>query len=96
MEQKQLLYIYYDIGNIPVIANGGAGNFNDVLEVIKKTNIEGVSISSLFHYDIYKKFKYKKQKIGNFHFLENSKKTKSINALKKLKEFLKHKDVDVR
>ena len=39
--------------------------------VIKKTNIEGVSISSLFHYDIYKKFKYKKQKIGNFHFLEN-------------------------
>jgi imidazole glycerol-phosphate synthase subunit HisF len=82
--------------NIPVIASGGAGSFNDVLEVIKKTNIEGVSISSLFHYDVFSNFKFQKQKIGNFHFLETSKKKKSIQALKKLKIFLKNKGVNVR
>ena len=37
---------------IPVIAHGGAGSIEDVYNVIKKTNISGVSISGLFHYDI--------------------------------------------
>ena len=82
--------------NIPVIASGGAGNFNHVLEVIKQTNIEGVSISSLFHYDIFSSFKFKRQKIGNFYFLENSKKKKSIQTLKKLKTFLEKKGINVR
>lgn len=82
--------------SIPVIASGGAGNFNDVLEVIKKTNIDGVCISSLFHYDIFTKFSYKKHKIGNFHYLENSKKKKSTQTLKNLKVFLKTKGVNVR
>jgi len=82
--------------NIPVIASGGAGNFNHVLEVINQTNVEGVSISSLFHYDIFSNFKFKKQKIANFHFLENSKKKKSIQSLKKLKIFLKKKGINVR
>jgi len=41
---------------IPVIAHGGAGNFNHVYEVISKTNISGVAIASLFHYDIFNLF----------------------------------------
>ena len=36
---------------IPVIAHGGAGNFNHVKKIIKDTNIDGVAISSLFHYE---------------------------------------------
>ena len=82
--------------SIPVIASGGAGNLDDVLEVIQKTNIDGVSVSSLFHNDIFTNFSYKKQKIGNFHYLENSKKKKSIQTLKKLKNFLKTKGINVR
>lgn len=82
--------------SIPVIASGGAGNFNHVLEVIKKTNVDGVSLSSLFHYDVFTNFPYKKQKIGNYHYLENSSKKKSTQTLKNLKNFLKIKGINVR
>ena len=82
--------------NIPVIASGGAGKFNHVLDVINHTNIQGVAIASLFHYDIYSNFPFNKNKIGNFHFLENAKKIKSKHNLKKLKIFLKKKGINVR
>tara|TARA_A100001011_G_scaffold374452_1_gene434959 strand:- start:725 stop:1561 length:837 start_codon:yes stop_codon:yes gene_type:complete len=81
---------------VPIIAHGGAGNFQHILDVIKKTNISGVSISSLFHYDTFMNFSYKKKKIGNFYFLENSKKNKSLNNLKRLKLFLKKENISVR
>lgn len=81
---------------VPIIAHGGAGNFRHVLDVIKKTNVSGVSISSLFHYDIFMNFSYKRKKIGNFYFLENSKKNKSLNNLKRLKLFLKKENISVR
>ena len=47
--------------NVPVIASGGAGKFDDVLEVIKKTQIAGVSISSLLHYDTYMLYKFNRK-----------------------------------
>ena len=82
--------------NVPVIAHGGAGKFEDVLDVIKKTKITGVSISSLFHYDTYMLFQFNKKKIGNLDFLKNSTKKKSNNNLKKLKKFLNEKGINVR
>ncbi|MDC0031504.1 imidazole glycerol phosphate synthase cyclase subunit [Candidatus Pelagibacter sp.] len=85
-----------NIVKVPVIAHGGAGKFEDVLEVIKKTKITGVSISSLFHYDTYMLFKFDKKKIGNLNFLKNSIKKKSNNNLKKLKKFLSKKGINVR
>jgi len=81
---------------VPVIACGGAGKFEDVLEVITKTKIAGVSISSLFHYDTYMLYKFNRKKIGNLNFLKNSTKKKSNNNLKKLKKFLKKKGINVR
>ena len=83
---------------VPVIAHGGAGNFAHVLEVIKKTNINGVAIASLFHYGLVPKFEFKKNNIGNFNYLDkvkNSKK-KYTNNLKKLKIFLKNNNINVR
>ena len=59
---------------VPVITHGGAGNFQHVLNVIKNTNVSGVSLSSLFHYDVFTNFPFNKKVIGNYHFLENSKK----------------------
>ena len=82
--------------NVPVIASGGAGKFDDVLEVIKKTQIAGVSISSLLHYDTYMLYQFDKKEIGNSNFLANSTKKKSNNNLKKLKIFLKQKGINVR
>ena len=34
--------------NIPVLAHGGCGNPEDVLELVKKTNVSGVVIASFF------------------------------------------------
>ncbi len=83
---------------IPVVAHGGAGNFNQVLNVIKKTNISGVMIASLFHYH-YLNFVGSKilKKIGNIEYLKNFKKRKvKKNLIKELKEYLKRNKINVR
>ena len=84
--------------NIPVVAHGGAGSFQNILNVIKKTNITGVSIASFFHYDYINFFKIKKGKIGNYEFLETIKKKhkKSFNKILLLKKFLKKNKINVR
>ncbi len=38
--------------NIPVIASGGAGGSNDVVDLCKNTNCDAVAIASILHYDI--------------------------------------------
>ncbi len=81
---------------VPIIAHGGAGNFNHVLDIIKKTNISGVSISSLFHYKSFMSYKIDKKQIGNYEFLENSKMMPTTNILKKLKLFLTRNNIFVR
>ena len=81
---------------IPVIAHGGAGNFKDVYDVIKKTNIRGVAIASLFHYNNIIKGDYKNIKVGNTLYLENAKiKNNKISIIKRLKFFLKKKGINV-
>ena len=81
---------------IPLIAHGGAGNFKHIYNVIKRTNISGVSISSLFHYNILGKFKFDKSSIGNTDFLAQNKNIKIKNNLKSLKEFLHKKKIKIR
>jgi cyclase len=83
--------------NIPVVAHGGAGNLQHIYEVIKNSNISGVALSGLLHYDIAHIFKYKRSSIGNFSYLENlEKKIKPANNLLKIKKFLKKKGLNVR
>ena len=52
----------YDVENIkkiaeqttiPVIACGGAGNFNHILEIFKKTEVSAAACSSMFHFGDY-------------------------------------------
>ena len=50
MQQKQLLYIYYDIGNIPVIAN--QFNYNVISCSINDINIECINYFDLIWVDI--------------------------------------------
>ena len=81
---------------IPVIAHGGAGNFKDVYDVIQKTNVRGVAIASLFHYNNIIKGNFKNIKVGNTLYLENAKiENKKISIIKKLKLFLKKRGVNV-
>tara|TARA_B110000858_G_scaffold174810_1_gene207707 strand:+ start:707 stop:1549 length:843 start_codon:yes stop_codon:yes gene_type:complete len=81
---------------IPIIAHGGAGSFEDIYNVIKKTNIKGVAIASLFHYNNVIKGKYNNIKIGNTLYLENVKvNTKKISIIKSLKIFLKKRGINV-
>ena len=60
---------------IPVIAHGGAGSIKNIIEVIKKTKISGVSLSGMLHYDIYNLFSNKNNKLfktGNTFFINNN------------------------
>ncbi len=40
------------VTSIPIIASGGAGNKDDVVDLIQGSNIDAVAIASLFHYDL--------------------------------------------
>ena len=58
--------------NIPVIAHGGAGSFEDIYKVIKYTNISGVGLASILHYEALNYFPKLKPKVGNINFLNKS------------------------
>lgn len=83
---------------IPLIAHGGAGNYQHILEVAKKTDVDGVMIASMLHYHylnlVTKKIKFK---LGNSSFLESFKKKKvQSNYIGALKKFLKKNNINVR
>ena len=81
-----------------MIAHGGCGSFSHVEKLIKSSEIDGVVISSLFHYNYFQRFKFKKINLGNTEFLENNIKlnTKKQNVIKQLKKFLKAKNILIR
>lgn len=84
---------------IPVLAHGGAGNFLHVYQVIKKTNISGVVLSSILHYQTapYLKKKFQKNIVGNTYFLDQLKHIKvPTNSIYELKKYLNKKNINVR
>ena len=36
--------------NVPVIASCGAGDFNHIYEIFKKTSVQGVTCGSIFYF----------------------------------------------
>ena len=83
---------------IPVIAHGGAGTIDHILELVRKTNVSGVALSGLLHYDIAHLFKKPLLKIGNFNYLNSldKKKRKEKNILISIKKQLNSKGFNVR
>ncbi len=68
---------------IPVIAHGGAGNKEDVVNVIKKGKADAVAISSLLHYNAINKIKFNSanEQEGNLEFINAKKKFKKFDLL---------------
>ena len=71
---------------VQLIAHGGAGPLENLANLFKISNVDGVSIASLFHYNYLKLNKKSKPKASNFFlqsFDDNEKKGVSISELKK-------------
>ena len=85
--------------SIPVIAHGGAGSPQDVVDVIIKGKADAVSIASIFHYGVINHQKFVKQNDeGNIEFLKNKKVFGKITPydLLELKKFLLENDIICR
>ena len=81
---------------MPVIAHGGAGSFQDIYDVIK-TNVSGVGIASMLHYDAIKYLPKVKSRIGNTDFLDKVKKIRRKKILlREIKKFLRNRNILTR
>ena len=86
---------------IPVIACGGAGNPNDILEVIKSGKADAVSISSILHYESFSKFEYESGDFNNegntdFLFTGNINKKISTSTIYQIKSLLSDNQIESR
>lgn len=53
------MYKLSQISNISLIASGGAGTLNDILNILKLSNIDSVLIASILHNKKYSIFSIK-------------------------------------
>jgi len=95
------LKLYEKVSNIisiPILAHGGCGKYEDVQKVVKNSNISGVVLSSMLHYQYLHYVKLKKITLGNTTYLENNfdPKRKKINHIRKLKEYLNANNILTR
>ncbi len=83
-----------DITDIPIIAHGGCGNLNHLLEVYEY--VDAVSVASILHYSYLSKFNYKMGNMGNLSFLNLKHDKKKNISIRDIKEYLKKNKVNVR
>jgi cyclase len=84
---------------IPVIAHGGAGKNEHVVDVLKGGNISSAMISSLFHYHFIKENKSQASAIeGNVEFLNQKRSfhTFEPSSIEDLKRSLRSNQIDCR
>ena len=85
--------------SIPVIAHGGAGNKQDVVDLIKQDTANAVMLSSLFHYHFIKENESKvSSKEGNVEFLKQKRNFHTFNpcTIKELKNTLVENKIECR
>ncbi len=84
---------------VPVLIHGGAKNIKNIYDIISETNIDGVVIASILHYETLKKFKVPMtKKIGNLEFLKQ-KIQNPFNikiSISEFKNYLNKKGINVR
>ncbi len=79
--------------NIPLVAHGGAGSVEDIINLFKETDVDGVLISSLLHYSYIKKTSA--NNAGNTIFQKEFIKGKKISILD-IKNELDKNNISVR
>jgi cyclase len=96
---KDIVKEISSFSTVPVLIHGGAKNIENIFEIISETNIDGVVIASILHYETLKKFKVPKNKqIGNLEFLKEKIKDsfdKKI-SISEFKSYLNKKNINVR
>jgi cyclase len=89
----ELSQLVNDNVSIPVIAHGGAGKKENVIEILKNETIDAVSIASIFHYEAIKYINNDSESAieGNFDFINSGRKIKNLEPilLSDLKQSLK-------
>ena len=85
--------------SIPLLAHGGAGSYEDILELFQESDVDGVLLASMLHYDLIKKIG-KDQNLeedGAKVFLKNFSNDKSHSlSINGLKKFLFKNNINVR
>ena len=86
--------------SIPIIAHGGALDEEDIKLAITDGKVDAVAISSILHYDYIKNNSHDDvgQEEGNIDFLKSGRNFKKIkgNTIKKIKEHLSSKNIEIR
>lgn len=86
--------------SIPLIAHGGAASEQDVLDTVKNTKVDAVSIASSFHYEVLanNRFQNESQGEGNTDFLKSGRSNTKIKkfTINGLKEFLGQNGIECR
>jgi cyclase len=85
--------------SIPVIAHGGAGCKEDIIEIFEKTEIDALSIASILHYEF---LEHSSSSVntneGNSEFLKQKRGFSSIkpSGLKDIKELMNQNNISCR
>jgi cyclase len=84
--------------SIPIIAHGGIGSLQEVINIIDNENINSISIGSALHYRAMKNFNFMNTQEGNVDFLRSGKNNNSIKSfdLKELKSILNSRSLYCR
>ena len=67
---SELIKKVVDLVNVPVIACGGAGSPEHVVDLIKTCNVDAVSAATLFHYHVVMNFEAEKRDEGNIDYIK--------------------------
>jgi cyclase len=86
--------------SIPVIAHGGAGKPEHVLELVKNCDVSGVAIASLFHYEFItgNKRLHGYESEGNIDYLKSGQTLRRVTpvTIRELKSYLRDQGVECR
>ena len=91
----------YNTVTIPVIAHGGAGPIPNIDEMVNNCKVSGISIASMFHYDLIKKASIADVGTtgeGNIDFLKSGQAFSKFNTMniKELKKSLSSNGIECR
>ena len=97
---KDLIGMLLEQLSIPLVAHGGVGSKEDILNISHLNNLSGVAISSLFHYDFINSNRklegYEEE--GNTEFLKSNKVFNNVSSINinELKNYLDRNGVKLR